>query len=772
MDPAGEFLGVEERGEVVIRGANIMGGYENNTAANERAFTRGWLRTGDEGYLDADGFLFITGRLKETINRGGEKIGPVEVENVLMNHPAVIEAVVFPVPHAQLGEDVGAVLVLRANMDATERELREFTAQRLTPFKVPQQIVFVDEIPKGATGKVQRIRLAEQLGINAHPHAPKEIAAYKSPESPLERDLASIWADVLGLKQVGANSNFFDLGGDSILATQIISRVLKKFRVQLPFLLFFDSPSVAEMARYLETAGAEEPVSEVSIIQPISRRQGKKLPLSFAQQRLWFLNQLEPDSPSYNVPKFIRLRGSLDVRALEQTLNAIIARHEVLRTTFPTHDGIPFQAVTEARSLLIAFIDLGEWRDADRNAELQRLLKAEAQQPFNLSADVMLRATLVRLGEEDHVLLLTMHHIASDGWSAGVLARELAAFYTSFTKGTPVSLPELPIQYADFSVWQQQWLQGEVLEKQLSYWKQRLANLQSLELPTDRPRPAEQTFHGAWRSFELSGALTDALHALSRGGEVTLFMTLLAAFQTLLHMYSGQDDIVIGSPIANRNRVETEGLIGFFVNTLVLRTDFSGNPSFRELLRRVRQVCVGAYAHQDVPFEKLVEELRIERDLSRNPLFQATFQLGNVPTEAVSFPCIDVEYIEGENTTTKFDLSLFTIEEGHQLKGSLGYSTDLFDGATIDKMLCHFQKLLDCVVKNPDQLLATLPILTDDERDNLQKKRANAQQLRFGAVDSLASREKLFKRQASFSAAKRALLEKRLRGEPTGGSEA
>ena len=455
--------------------------------------------------------------------------------------------------------------------------------------------------------------------------------------------------------------------------------------------------------------------------QAIPRRgEVSPCPFSFAQQRLWFLERFEPHSPLYNIPKAVRMQGVLDVEALQRVLDAIVARHEVLRTTFAIVDGSPVQVIGEPRSVELTVVDLRAWPEVEREAEMQRLLTRGAQRPFNLSADLMLRATLLRLDEEEHVLLLAMHHIASDGWSIGVLFRELTVLYRAFASGVPSPLPGLPIQYADYALWQRRGLRGEVLASQLVYWKQQLDGAPVVfELPTDRPRPALQTFQGAKQSWLVSLRLTEALTALSRQEGVTLFMTLLAAFQALLHRYTSQTDIVLGSPIACRTRRETEGLLGFFVNTLVLRTDLGGNPSFRELLRRVREVVVGACAHQDLPFEKLVEELQPERNLSHSSLFQVMFAFQNVPRLPLELPGLTLSPLEVDSGTAKFDLTLDLEQEANGLRGSVEYNTDLFDPSTIARMQGHFQALLEGIVANPAQRLAELPLLTDAERHQL-----------------------------------------------------
>jgi amino acid adenylation domain-containing protein len=443
-------------------------------------------------------------------------------------------------------------------------------------------------------------------------------------------------------------------------------------------------------------------------------------PLSFAQQRLWFLDQLQRGSPLYNVPYSFQLIGRLNTAALIQSLNEVVHRHESLRTTFLVAEGQPIQVIAPRLTINLPVIDLSSRPVNERHAEALRLATEEALRPFDLSRGPLLRVTLLRLDQQEHVLLLTIHHIVSDGWSTAVLFRELSALYAASSTGKLATLPELPIQYADFAAWQREWLQGEVLKEQLSYWKKQLAGSPArLELPTDRARPAVQSFHGARQAMALPQALTNGLKALSRQEGVTLFMTLLAAFQTLLHRHTGQEDIIVGSPIAGRNRAEIEGLIGFFVNTLVLRTDFSGDPSFRELLGRVRKVALDAYGHQDVPFEKLVEDLHPQRNFSHSPLFQVFFALQNAPMTELTLAGLTVNRRRVDRETATFDLSLLMTEETGYLNAAIEYNVDLFDGPTIARMLGHFQTLLEGIVSNPDGRLSELPLLTQAERQQL-----------------------------------------------------
>ncbi len=440
-------------------------------------------------------------------------------------------------------------------------------------------------------------------------------------------------------------------------------------------------------------------------------------PLSFAQHRLWFLDQYEPQSGVYNIPVAVRLQGALDVNALRRALEAVVARHEVLHTTLVAPDGVPVQVISAPSPFDLPVIDIETYPEAERDAAMRLLVNQEADGPFDFERDLMLRARLFRFGDTDHVLLLVLHHIAADGWSLGILARELSVLYGTYATGQPHPLPDLPIQYADYAVWQRQQLTGPALEAGLAYWRDRLAGAPALlELPTDRPRPAAQTFEGATETVTLPSPLLEQLKAQSRREGVTLFMTLLAAFKTLLYRYAGQEDIVVGTAIAGRTRTETEGLIGFFVNTLVLRTDLTGAPTFRELLRRVREVALGAYAHQDLPFETLVEALQPERSLAYSPVFQTMFILQNAPGSALALPGLTVTPVELDRRTAKFDLSLSVEETPRGLRAELEYSRDLFDAPTVTRMLRHFETLLAGAVTEPDRRVSHLPLLEAAER--------------------------------------------------------
>ena len=472
----------------------------------------------------------------------------------------------------------------------------------------------------------------------------------------------------------------------------------------------------AEVLKFLRetTAGAQP---DDSAIRPLPRE--GSLPLSSAQQRLWFLDQLEPNSLAYNVPAAYRLAGPLCMAALEQAINEIVHRHEVLRTTFTTADGEPVQFIAPFLHVPLRMTNLEALPIGEREPEALRLAAADGDSPFDLSRGPLLRTHLLRLQEEEHILVLTMHHIVTDGWSVGVFRRELAELYAAFSQGRPSPLSELPVQYADFAVWQRQWLQGGVLARGLAYWRDRLEGAAELELPSDRPRPALLTCDGARLAMSFSTQLTSALKALSQREGVTLFMTLLAAFNTLLYRYTGQEDIVVGTPIANRDRAEVEGLIGFFVNTLALRTELSETLTFRQLLAREREVCLEAYVHQHLPFEKLVEELRPQRDLSRNPLFQVLFAVQNAPRPAMEMTGLMVTPLDLPGARVRFDLECHLWEEGGAIRGALVYNTNLFDTATMERMAGHFRTLLEGATADSEQRLSDLPLLTEMERHQL-----------------------------------------------------
>ena len=592
-------------------------------------------------------------------------------------------------------------------------ELREHLRRRLPEYMVPSAFVQLYELPLSPNGKVDRKALPEPGQARG-----ARDESFVAPRTPGEEVMAGVYASVLGVERVGVRDNFFELGGHSLLATQVVSRVNKSFGVNIGLRDIFERPTVGELAELAERRLTEGARDASPTVERVPR--GGALPLSFAQQRLWFLYQFEPNSTLYNIPFAATLRGDLDVAVLERTLTEVVRRHESLRTSFADIGEQPVQVIRPAEPVTLPVLELGGLQPEGREAEVKRLLNEEARLPFNLTSDALLRVRLLRLAADEHVVLLTMHHIISDGWSTGVLMQEVARLYDAFARGGASPLAELPIQYADYAAWQRRWLQGEALARQLGYWKQRLGGeLPAMQLPTDRPRPAEQTFKGATQTLQLSYSLTADLHELCRRQNVTPFMPLLAAFKTLLFRYTGQDDVIVGTPIANRHHVEIEGLIGFFVNTLVLRTSLSGDPEFSELLARVRRQALEAYAHQDLPFETLVEELRPRRELDRTPLFQVMMVLQNAALQPLELPGLVLTPLNSDARTAKYDLTLDMGENANGLAATIEYNTDLFDDATIARMLRHFETLLRSVVGDPTQRVSSAPLLTAPERHTL-----------------------------------------------------
>ncbi|MDZ8027175.1 MAG: amino acid adenylation domain-containing protein [Nostoc sp. DedQUE11] len=590
--------------------------------------------------------------------------------------------------------------------------LRRFLKQKLPDHMIPSRFVQLSALPLTANGKVDRKALpAPAQTLNGSEN-------FVAPRTPIEEGVAEIWSKVLGIKNIGVHDNFLALGGHSLLAFQILCRIRDIFQVELPMRHFFEAASIAEMAQSIRKAQQEDKGCSVLPIQSIGRdacggRSQRDLPLSFGQERLWFLDQLVPNHAFYNVPEAFRLRGVLNATILEQSLHEIINRHEVLRTTYSSVNGEPIQVIHSTFPIKLLVVNLQGLSPDEQESQVRQIILEQAQRPFDLVQGPLLRTTLLQLSSEEHIFLLNLHHILCDDWSLSVLFKELSALYQAFSTGNPSSLPDLAIQYADFAAWQRQWLQGEILDNKLAYWQQNLSgSLPVLELPTDYPRPLEPTYQGTRQSVVIPKSLTDALNALSRQEGTTLFMTLLAAFQTLLFRYTGQEDILVGAPISNRHRSELEGLIGFLLNTLVLRTNLSGSPSFRQLLGRVREVALSGYTYQDLPFEKLVDALQIKRDLNQNPLISVMFHLQNTPMPKLSVPGLTMNRLGIDNGTSKFDLYLELRETAAGISGNLEYSTDLFKAETIALMVEHFSTLLQSIVSNPDQTISNLPLLT------------------------------------------------------------
>lgn len=579
-------------------------------------------------------------------------------------------------------------------------QLRALLQETIPDSQIPQDFIIVDTLPRHASGEIDIVALPNPAQMAVANYSTNFVA----PRNKIEETVARLWAEVFNMERVGIHDNFFELGGQSLRATQLLSRLRQTFRVDLPLRTLFESSTVASLAeiigqRYLETSP-----DEASMTIEHQAHESRMFPLSFAQQRLWYVDQLGVNA-TYNIFCALSIAGKLNIRVLQASLNEIVRRHEILRSRFIEVDGQPFQIVEEPGSLPLQFFDLHQSTEHDQDAQVQNVLQEEIQRSFDLAQGPLLRATLLQLSAERHIFALVIHHSVFDGWSLDVFMREMTALYQAFIVGSPSPLQELPIQYRDFARWQRQWLQGEHYAQHLAYWKQRLGpNPPTLELPLDKPRPVLQTYHGAAYHFTLARDVTQALRQLSQQENVTLFTLLLAAFQVLLHLYSGQDDIIVGTPVANRERKEVEDLIGFFVNMLVIRTDISGHPSFRELVRRVHEAVLGAHEHQAMPFEKLVEELQIERDPSRSPLFQIMFLLDTRP-EQMEISDLQLRLLPFDNATAKFDLSLMLYDTGTDLQGDFEYNTDVFEAHTIIRMAEHFTTFLQGVVEQPETKL-------------------------------------------------------------------
>ncbi|EMD0511050.1 pyoverdine non-ribosomal peptide synthetase PvdD, partial [Pseudomonas aeruginosa] len=650
--------------------------------------------------FQADGNIEYIGRIDHQVKVRGFRIELGEIEAALAGLAGVRDAVVLA--HDGVGgtQLVGYVVADSAEDAERLREsLRESLKRHLPDYMVPAHLMLLERMPLTVNGKLDRQALPQ-------PDASLSQQAYRAPGSELEQRIAAIWSEILGVERVGLDDNFFELGGHSLLATRVISRVRQEQQLDASLKALFERPVLEAFAQ-----GLERTTDAVSTI-PLADRQ-QPLALSFAQERQWFLWQLEPESAAYHIPSALRLRGRLDVDALQRSFDSLVVRHETLRTRFRLEGGRSYQQVQPAVSVSIEREQFGEEGLIER-------IQAIVVQPFDLERGPLLRVNLLQLAEDDHVLVLVQHHIVSDGWSMQVMVEELVQLYAAYSRGLEVALPALPIQYADYALWQRSWMEAGEKERQLAYWTGLLGGEQPvLELPFDRPRPARQSHRGAQLGFELSRELVEAVRALAQREGASSFMLLLASFQALLYRYSGQADIRVGVPIANRNRVETERLIGFFVNTQVLKADLDGRMGFDELLAQARQRALEAQAHQDLPFEQLVEALQPERNASHNPLFQVLFnhqsEIRSVTPE-VQLEDLRLEGLAWDGQTAQFDLTLDIQEDENGIWASFDYATDLFDASTVERLAGHWRNLLRGIVANPRQRLGELPLLDAPER--------------------------------------------------------
>ncbi|AEI67116.1 non-ribosomal peptide synthetase [Corallococcus macrosporus] len=708
-------------GELYIGGAGLARGYLNRPELTAERFIPNpfstapgarLYRTGDRARWLPHGELEFLGRTDFQVKLRGFRIELGEIESALRQHPSVRDTVVLVREDTPGLQRLVAYVVMEAEATTTVDggTLRPFLKERLPEHMVPSAFATLEALPLTPNGKLDRKALPA-------PEAPRH-AATRPLSTDTERRVAAHWATLLQVETVTAEDDFFALGGHSLLATQLVARLRQDFEVDLPLRALFEQTTVAALAARLDVERARGAAGTLPPLRAAPR--DRPLPQSFVQQRLWVMEQLTPDTATYNNPAAVTIDGALDVGAMETSLRRVVQRHESLRTTFRNEGDLPVQVVHPHAPLELPITDLSTVPEGERDARARRLAKEEAHVPFNLVRGPLFRARLLRLAADRHVLLVTMHHIVSDGWSVGVLVREVAEGYEAAVQGRAPHFPPLPVQYADYALWQREWMQGPVLESRLGYWREQLAGAPAaLELPTDRPRPAVQTYRGALLPVSLPAALTEAVTTVARRHEATPFMVLLATWQVLLSRYSGQQDISVGSPIAGRTRPELEGLIGFFVNTLVFRARMSPELTFRELLAQIKASTLGAFEHQDVPFEKLVDVLQPARDPSRAPLFQVTFTLQNTPPVRLELPGLSLQVLETELETVKFDLSLLLEESPKGFSGALNYNTDLFDAATAERMMGHFRTLLESVVANADQRLAELPLLRAEERQQL-----------------------------------------------------
>jgi len=751
LDERMELVAGGVAGELYVGGDGVGRGYLGEPARTAAAFVAdpygsepgGRLyRTGDMVRYVGERELEFLGRVDEQVKVRGYRIELGEIEAVVGEQQGVRACAVVVSEEAGEKRLVAYVELQggagRAEEGAGEEgvglreltvgELRRQVRERLPEYMRPALYVIIAELPLNANGKVDRRQLAAlEVRGAAAAEAGEE---YQAPETEMELVVARVWGEVLRVSGVGRQSNFFELGGHSLLATQVVSRLRLEAGVEVALRSLFEHPTLAALAALVELSSKE---TRDARVPPIARApRNSVLPLSYAQQRLWFLNQLAPESAFYTIPVIFRLDGPLSVPVLERSVYEVLKRHEILRTTFPVVNGWPVQKIGPARLNTIAVIDLSALDVVERERTALQLATREAQGSFDLSRDLLIRACLLRLDANEHLVVMTIHHIVTDAWSMALMIEELAVLYKAFINGEPSPLAELPIQYADFAIWQRRWLQGEAMEEQLRYWKKQLGGqLPALNLPGARPRPPVQTFSGKRRIETLPLSLIEAVRDLGRREGATLFMTLLAAFQTLLYRYSGQDDIIMGSPISSRPQVQTERLIGCFLNVLALRIDLSGDPSFRDLLGRVRTVALGAFAHQDVPFEKVVEAVPHERVPGHAPLFDVSFSLINTPPARTEmFQDLTLTPLDIDTGTSQFDLIAIMDEVGEGLKFTLMYCADLFDEQFIGQMMSDFATLLGSIVRQPDARLNDLELVTEVQKEQRIMERIQREELK------------------------------------------
>ena len=741
LDDNRQEVPVNEVGQIAVKSRYLALGYWGKPEETAKKFVpapdddqaRLYL-TGDLGRILPDGRLIHMGRSDAQVKVRGHRVETAEVEAVLLKHPSVKEAAVVAWPDGHGDNFLAAYTVFHADDTKSASDLRHHLRESLPDYMIPASFMVLDAMPLTPNSKINKRALPRPEKVR-----PELETKFVAPGTPVEKTLAEIWTAILGIGEIGVLDNFFELGGHSLAATRVMSRIRDAFGINLPLRVIFEMPTIVHIAELISQNQAD--VLRAAPIERVSRDRGG-VPLSFAQQRLWFLDKLEPGSSAYHIVTVHQLAGILNVAALEKSFNEVVRRHEALRTSITMDGDQPVQSVAPEMQIPLRVIDISKMPALEQEAETQRLIKEIQLQPFDLSKSPLLRVALLQLTSTVHTLVVVMHHIISDAWSMNIFFAELSKCYEAFSEGRTPSLPELPIQYGDFADWQRNWLQGEVLDEQISYWKQQLGNSPSvLTLPEDFPRPPVQTFRGGQHSVILPFETSKALVALSRQENVTLFAVLLSAFKVLLYRHTKQEGVVLGIPIASRNRKEIENLIGFFISTLVLYTPISPGSTFKELLTQEREILLGAYEHQEVPFEKLVEELHPERDLSHTPLFQIFFNMTTEELHKLDLRDLQVELTMPAERESKFDMTLYVNETGGDIRFKLVYNADLFRHERMVEFITQYQGLLTQIAENPERLLDEYSLVSSQVRACLPDPTIPIPSEWFGAVHTMFSEQ-------------------------------